>query len=75
MNAATIAALATAIPAILGAVTALIMALRSNGHATAAKVVAFNASAVAHQAMGLSSSNKDALQDHVDNHGPVVSGN
>lgn len=37
MNAATIAALATAIPAIIGAVTALIVAIKSNNKAADAQ--------------------------------------
>ncbi len=44
MNGADIAALATAIPAILGAITALIVATRARGAAAEAKGLAGNAS-------------------------------
>ena len=37
MNAATITAICTGIPAVVGAITALVVALKSHGTATAAK--------------------------------------
>jgi hypothetical protein len=73
MNAATIAALATAIPAIVGALTALIWAIRgkqtasvAHDNSVSAKLASQRAEQIANQAYGLAGSNKDALQSHVE---------
>jgi hypothetical protein len=48
MSTATITALITGIPAILGAITALIIALKAHGHATSAQATANHAVGDAH---------------------------